>query len=103
MQYIFEPPVSLHEISQIDIYLYVRIHTWEILTKNRKQHPSQGDDASTGGVAPDRVGRGEHCEARRANTTPNGRPHLELERLRLKTWSKSDFSIAETWPRYLYI
>ena len=28
---------------------------------------------------------------------------LELGRLRLKTWSKSDFSIAETWPTQLYI
>ena len=43
-------------------------------------------------------------EVRRANTTPNGGPHLELGRLRLKTWSKSNFSIAETaWPTYLYI
>ena len=79
-------------------------YTREILTEKRKQHPSLGDDASTGGVAPGRVGRNEHGEARRANTTPNGGPHLELERLLLKTWSKSDFSIAETtWPTYLYI
>ena len=68
----FEPPVSLQYISHIDIYLYVRIHTWDILTKKRKQQPSQGDDASTVGVAPDRIGRDEHGEARRANTTPNG-------------------------------
>ena len=38
------------------------------------------------------------------NTTPNGGPHLELGRLRLKTWSKSDVSIAKTTgPRYLYM
>ena len=30
-------------------------------------------------------------------------PHLELGRLRLKTWSESDFSIAETWPTHLHI
>ena len=54
--------------------------------------------------APGRVGRDEQGEARRANTTLNGGPHLELGRLRLKTWSKSDFSIAETtWTTYLYI
>ena len=104
VQSTFEPPVSLHDLSQIDIRLYVRIHTWEILTRTRKQHPSQGDDASTAGVAPGRVGRDEHGDARRANTAPNVGPHLELERLRLKTWSKSDFSIAETtWSTYLCI
>ena len=56
----------------------------------------QGDDASTAEVAPDRIVGDELGEVRRANTIPNARPHLELERLRLKTWSKSDFSIAET-------
>ena len=33
------------------------------------------------------------------NSTPNGGPHLELRtvgRLLLETWSKSDFSIAQT-------
>ena len=63
---------------QIDIYLYVRIHTWEILTEKRKQNPSRGDDASTGGVAPVRVGKDEHGEARRANTSPNGGLLVEL-------------------------
>ena len=48
------------------------------MTKKRKQHRSQGEDASTAEVAPGRVGKGEHAEARRANTTPNGGPHLEL-------------------------
>ena len=68
-----------------DWYLSIRTnHMWEILTKKRKQHPSQGDDESTAGVAPGRVGRDEHGEARRANRTPNGGPHLELERSRLK-------------------
>ena len=84
-----------------DWYLPIRTnrHVGNFDEKTRTQHPSQGDDASTGGVAPGRFGRDEHGKARRANTTPNGGPHLELERLRLKTWSKSDFSIAETtWP-----
>ena len=35
--------------------------------------------------------------ARQANSTPNGGPHLELTRLRLKTWSKIDFLLR----RYL--
>ena len=50
------------------------------------------------------LGHPRQGEARRANTTQNGEPHLELECLRLKTWCKSDFSTAETtWPTYLYI
>ena len=50
------------------------------------------------------VGRGEQGEARPAIRAPRGGPHLDLERLRLKTWSKSDFSIAETTgPTYPYI
>ena len=54
-------------------------------------------------ATPGIVGRAERGEARRANTTPNGGPHLELGRLRRKTWSKSDLSIAETTgPTYLY-
>ena len=40
---------------------------------------------------------------RRANSTPNDGPHLELGRLRLKTWSKSDFSIAQTTSTYLHM
>ena len=55
-------------------------------------------------AASGRVRRDEQGEARRANTTPNGGTHLELGRLRHKTWSKSDFSIAETTgPTYLYM
>ena len=78
------------------MYLFVRIDGWDILTKQRKQHPSPGDNASTAVPAPGRVGRDEQGEARRANTTLNGGPHLELGRIRLKTWFKSDFSIDET-------
>ena len=78
------------------IYTYEYTRGKLILTKKRKQHPSQGGHASTAGVAPGRFGRDEHGEARPANTTPNGGPHLELGYLRLKTWSKSHFSIAET-------
>ena len=84
------------------MYMYVRIDAWDILTKKRKQHPPLGDNASTAEAAPGRVGRNDQCEARRANTTPSHGAHLELGHLRLKTWSKSDFSIAETtWPTYL--
>ena len=72
------------------------------MTKKQKQHPSPGDDASTAEAASGRVGRDEQGEARRANITPNDGSHLELGRLRFKTWSKSDFSIAEmTWPTCL--
>ena len=86
------------------MYLYVRMDAWDILTTKWKQYPSTGDDASTADVAPSRVGRGTQGEARRANSTPNGGPHLELGCLRLKTWSKPYFSIAQTTgPTYLYM
>ena len=56
------------------------IENCDTLTKKRKQHPSQGDDASGAAAILGRVGRDEQGEARRANTTPNGGPHLELGR-----------------------
>ena len=64
---------------------------FDILTQKRKQNPFPGDDASTAEAAPGRIERDEHGEASRANTTPNGGPNLEPGRLRLKTWSTSDF------------
>ena len=67
------------------MHLFVRIQAWGILTKKRKQHPSQGYDTNTVEAAPSRVGRDEQGEARQANTTPNGGPHLKLGCLRLKT------------------
>ena len=76
----------------------------DIFTKKRKQHPSQGDDASTGVVAPGIDGREEEGEARRANTTPNGGPNLELERFRLRTLPNFGFSNGETtWETHLHI
>ena len=73
------------------------------IEKNRKQHPPQRDDASTVSAGTCRVGRGEQGAARPAISAPRGEPHIDLGRLRLKTLSKSDFWIAETWPTYLYI
>ena len=74
------------------------------LTKTRKQGLALGDNASMAQAASDRVGRDEQGEVRRANTTPNGGPDLELGRLRPETRSKFDLSIAETTePIYLYI
>ena len=52
-----------------------------------KTHPPQADDASTAEAAPGKVGRDVQDEAHRANTTPNGGPHLHRGRLRLKTCS----------------
>ena len=60
-----------------------------------------GCNASTAEAASSRVGRGEQGEARRASSTPNGGPHLKLGRLRLKTWSKSDSSIAQTTGQHI--
>ena len=83
------------------MYLYVRINGSDILTKKRKPHPPPGDDASTAGAAPGRVGRGEQGEARPAINALRGGPHLDLGHLRLKTWSKSDLLIAKTtWATY---
>ena len=87
----------MHLIVQLD-------DAWIFDIEIRKQNPLPGHDASMAEAAPGRVERDERGEARRAHTTPNGGPHLDLERLRLKTWSKSERSIAETtWPTYLYI
>ena len=81
---------------QIDMYLHVRIESWDILKKKRKQYPLQGDDARMAEGATCRVGRGDQGEARPAISAPRGGPRLDLGRLRLKTWSKSDFPIAGT-------
>ena len=78
------------------MYLYVRIDICEKMTKARKQHPPEGDDASTVYAATYRVGRGEQGDARPAISALRGGPHLDQGRLRRKTWSKSDFSIAGT-------
>ena len=59
------------------------IRRLEILTKKRKQNKLPGDDASTGEAAPEKL-TDEKGEAGRAKTTPNGGPHLDLGRLRLK-------------------
>ena len=84
-----------------DMFLYLRIDVWKKMPKKRKKHPPQGDDVSTVYL---KGGRGEQGEARPAISAPRGRPHLDLGRLRLGTWSKYDFSIAETtWPPYLLV
>ena len=72
------------------------VQTLRHFDKNRKQNPLPGDGASTAPAAPARVERREQGEARRANSAPNGGPHLELGRSLLKTWCIFDFSIAET-------
>ena len=58
----------------------------------------------TAEAAPGKVGKGMQGEAPRANSTPNGAPHLELGRGKLKTWGNiSKISIGETtWPSYLH-
>ena len=89
-------------IRQIYIYIYTYEQSLgKKMTKKRKTHPPLGDDASTVRYSQGRVG--ERGEARPAIRAPNGGPHLDLGALRLKTWSKSDFSIAKTTsPTYLY-
>ena len=65
------------------------------MEKNPKQNPLPGDGTSTAEAVAGRVGRDKQSEARRANTTPDGGPRLELEGLWLKPWTKSHLSTAE--------
>ena len=96
--YLFTYSGSFLAIDQVGMYLYVRIDVLEKLTKCRKQQPPQGDDASTVYAATCRVGRGEQGEAHPTVSAPRGGPNVDLGRLRLKTWSQSDFSIdGTTW------
>ena len=86
------------------MYLSVRIYNLDILAQNREERPPQKDAASTAQAAPGRVGRDEQGREHRANTTWKGGAYFELGRLRVKSWSKSDFSIADApWPTNLYI
>ena len=74
------------------------------LDQETKTVPLPGRRREHGRDYPGRVGRDEQGEARRANTTPNEGPHLELERLSFITGSKSDYSIVETtWPTYPFL
>ena len=83
---------------------YIRRETWGrtlscILAKKRRFAGRRREPA------PVRVGRGEQGKARRANRAKNGAPHLELliARLRLKTWSKTDLSIAQTTGQHFRV
>ena len=74
------------------------------MTKKREQHPAPGDDASAAEAASGRFGRDDQGEGHLANTTACHERRLDLGRLRLKIWSKSDFLIAETTgPTYLEV
>ena len=76
---------------------------WVKMAKNEKSTRRRETKASTVSAGTRRVGRGEQGEARPVISAPRGRPDLDLARLRLKTWSKSDFWIAETtWSTYPY-
>ena len=97
--------VCLHALL-IYIYRYTNTSRQFDKIQNKISTPRSETrhDASTAVADPVRFGRYEESEAHRANTKPTGAPHLELGRLRHKTWSKPDYSIADaTWPTYLYI
>ena len=53
-------------------------------------------------ATPGSVVRDEKVEARRANSTPNRGPYLELGRSRLETWSRADFSTAQMTGQHFY-
>ena len=70
----------------------------------RKTASAAGRRREHGRGRPRNNRRDEQGEARRAYTTLNGRPHVELGRLRLTNWSRAHFSIHEmTWPTYLIL
>ena len=66
------------------VHIFIHWNKWKFLVL-----------AGSGGV--------EQGEACLAISAPRGGAHLYPARLRLKTWCKSDLSVAETWPKYLYI
>ena len=85
---------------QIDDFLYVRIDVWVKMTKKKKEKSTCCREATRARSRPVLAGSGgEQGEARPAISAPSGGPHRDLGRLRLKTWSKIEFSIAETTGR----
>ena len=70
-------PTMFCRQTVIGMYLCVRIDAW-IFWQETKTKPVAGRRREHGRAAPGRVERDEQGEARRANSTPNGGPHLEL-------------------------
>ena len=66
-------------------YTYEYTRGKKYFDEKTKTAPLPGRRREHGRGRPGRVGRDEHGEARRANITPNGGPHFELERLWLKS------------------
>ena len=95
--YVLPHSTCVHTPRLVCIYTYIEIDVWEKLTKKRKQHLPLRDDASTAEAAPGRVGRDDQGEAHRANTTPNGGPHLELGLL-LQEFAPCDWTTATALP-----
>ena len=88
------------------MYLYLRRDVWK-KNDQRNENRTRRWETTRARPRPPRAESGETSNFRHDEQrphTPNGGPHLELGRLRLKARSKSDFStsIAETtWPTYL--
>ena len=97
-------PLYCMNVCENNMYLSVRIDNFHILSQTREEHPLQEDAARMmAEAAPGSVERDEQGRAHRANTTWSGL-YFKLGRLRLKSWSKSDFSIADApWPTNLCI
>ena len=73
-----------------------------ILSKNVIFRWPPRHEASTTDAETDRVGRVEQPDARAGNSAPKGGPQLEFFRRQLKTWSKSEPSVALVQgPTYL--
>ena len=90
-------------LSQIGIYWY-EYTLGKFWQKNEHSTPPRETTRARAGSPP--AESGETSMVRHVEQTPHRTVDLissyQVERLRLKAWSKSDFSIAETtWPTYL--
>ena len=105
---LFDHPVSNLICVQTDMDLFVRIETWgnrnSYFDQKPKTAPIPGRRREHG------RGRPRQSRERRAKRGATSKQHTEWWTLprarafaRIKTWSKSDLTIAETtWPTYIY-
>ena len=87
-----QPVVSRGCMSELYASIRTNIKFGYSYQKTKKEPPEE-DSREHGRGRPRQAGETSNA---RSYTTPNGVPRLVLGRLWLKTWSKSDLSVAET-------
>ena len=88
------------------LYVHIGMDVWVNMTQKRKEAPAVRRETTRALSRPLLEGSGGASKVKHVQqiSAPIGGPHLDRERLRLRTWSKVDFSIADTtWPTYLHI